>query len=134
MCTPAWWHASITGRIARTPARWPATRGRCRCLAQRPFPSMMMPICLGRSVRAGSGTAAGAGGGWSVGLGVRTDSGGQPFRDRRGSDLEDLGLLSLSGVVDAGDELVGDLLHLGELGGDLVLADVAVLLHAAQVV
>src|ERR1700680_154301 len=134
MCTPAWWHASITGRIARTPARWPATRGRCRCRAQRPFPSMMMPICRGRSARAGSGTAAGAGGCCIVGLGVRTDVGPQPLRGRRASDLEDLRLLSLSGVVDAGDELVGDLLHLGELAGDLVLADMAVLLDAAKMV
>src|SRR5207248_2586740 len=35
-------------RTAFTPARWPAMRGRCRRRAQRPLPSMMMAMCLGR--------------------------------------------------------------------------------------
>ena len=39
-------------RTEVTPARWPATRGKCRLRAQRPFPSMMMAMCLGS--RAGS--------------------------------------------------------------------------------
>src|ERR1700688_357793 len=134
MCTPAWWHASITGRIARTPARWPATRGRWRWRAQRPFPSMMMPTCRGRSALAGGGIAAGTGGRCIVGLWVRTPRRRRPFRRGSRSDLEDLSLLPLDGVVDPGDELIGDLLHIDELGGDLVLADVAVLLDAAQMV
>ena len=34
-------------RTASTPARWPATRGMQRCLAQRPLPSMMMATWRG---------------------------------------------------------------------------------------
>ena len=37
-------------------------------------------------------------------------------------------------LVDASDVQVGDLLDLGELGRDLVLADVAVLLDATEVI
>src|SRR5580658_7398482 len=124
----------MTGRIARTPARWPATRGRWRCRAHRPLPSMMMPTCRGRSALAGSGIAAGAGGRCIVGLGVRTPRRHQPFRRGSPSDLEDLSLLPLDGVVNSRDELVGDLLHVDEPGGDLVLAHVALLLDATQVV
>ena len=29
------------------PARWPSTRGRCRCAAQRPLPSMITATCRG---------------------------------------------------------------------------------------
>src|SRR5579862_8840243 len=134
MCTPAWWQASITGRIARTPARWPATRGRWRCRAHRPLPSMMMPTCRGRSFLAGSGIAAGAGGRCIVGLGVRTPRRHQPFRRGSPSDLEDLSLLPLDGVVDSRDELIGDLLHVDQLRGHLVFADVALLLDTTQVV
>src|SRR5580692_7284028 len=132
MCTPASRHASMTGRIARTPARWPATRGRWRCRAHRPLPSMMMPICRGRSALAGSGIAAGAGGRCIVGLGVRTPRRHQPFRRGSPSDLEDLSLLPLDGVVDSRDELIGDLLHVDEPRGNFVLAHVAVLLDAAE--
>ena len=39
--------ASRTGRMFSVPARCPASRGRPRALAQRPFPSMIMAICLG---------------------------------------------------------------------------------------
>src|SRR5580700_3114611 len=124
----------MTGRIARTPARWPATRGRWRCRAQRPLPSMMMPTCRGRSALAGSGIAAGAGGRCIVGLGVRTPRRHQPFRRGSPSDLEDLSLLPLDGVVDSRDELIGDLLHVDQLGGHLVLADVAILLHTTEMV
>jgi hypothetical protein len=34
-------------RTVSTPRLWPATRGRNLFFAQRPFPSMMMAICLG---------------------------------------------------------------------------------------
>src|SRR5439155_7512388 len=117
MWTPAWPQASITGRMVRTPARWPATRGRCRCRAQRPLPSMMMPICRGRSGRAGSGIAAGAGG-RSIRWVSRTERRVGPPRfaagRSTGSDLEDLSLLLLSGVVNPTDELIGDLLDLAD--------------------
>src|SRR5580693_136377 len=124
----------MTGRIALTPARWPATRGRWRWRAQRPLPSMMMPTWRGRSLRAGSGIAAGSGGRCMVVLGVRTPRRLRPFRRGSPSDLEDLSLLALGGVVDPCDELIGGLLNVGELGRDFVLADVAVLLDAAKVV
>src|ERR1700730_12615983 len=132
MCTPAWWHASITGRIARTPARCPATRGRWRCLSHRPLPSMMMPTCRGRSALAGSGIAAGSGGRCIVVLGVRTPRRLRPFRRWSPSDLEDLSLLPLDGVVDPGDEQVRDLLRFDEFGRHLVLAHVAILLDAPE--
>src|SRR5579864_2548060 len=124
----------MTGQIARTPTRRPATRGRWRCRAHRPLPSMMIPTCRGRSALAGGGIAAGAGGRCIVGLWVRTPRRRRPFRRWSRSDLEDLSLLPLDGVVDSRDELIGDLLHVDELGGDLVLAHMALLLDAAQVV
>ncbi len=62
MWTPAAWHASMTGRIVDTPARCPAARGRWRRRAQRPLPSMMIPMWRGSSGLDGSGIAAGAGG------------------------------------------------------------------------
>ena len=34
--------ASTVARTASTPLAWPATRGRCREVAQRPLPSMMI--------------------------------------------------------------------------------------------
>ena len=40
-------------RTASTPRRWPATRGRRRCLAQRPLPSMMIATCRGAGRGAG---------------------------------------------------------------------------------
>src|SRR5579863_5962243 len=95
---------------------------------------MMMPTCRGRSALAGSGIAAGAGGRCIVGLGVRTPRRHQPLRRGSPSDLEDLSLLPLDGVVDSRDELIGDLLHVGELCGHFVLAHVALLLDAAEVV
>src|ERR1022692_1660671 len=94
---------------------------------------MMMPTWRGRSGLAGSGIAAGAGGRCIVVLGVRTPRRLRPFRRGSPSDLEDLSLLPLDGVVDPGDELIGDLLNVDELGGHLVLADVATLLDPAKV-
>src|ERR1022692_1547147 len=95
---------------------------------------MMMPTWRGRSGLAGSGIAAGAGGRCIMVLGVRTPRRLRPFRRGSPSDLEDLSLLPVGGVVDPGDELIGDLLDVGELGRHLILAHVAVLLDAAEVV
>src|SRR5262245_58112392 len=39
--------AFTTSRTEEMPARCPNTRGKCRCLAQRPFPSMMIAMCFG---------------------------------------------------------------------------------------
>ena len=38
---------STISRTESMPARWPSTRGRCRCAAHRPLPSMMMATCAG---------------------------------------------------------------------------------------
>src|SRR5579863_4756769 len=45
--TPRRRQNSIAARTAFCPALWPKLRGRCRCLAQRPLPSMTMAICRG---------------------------------------------------------------------------------------
>src|SRR5438093_654829 len=38
---------STTSRTESMPARWPSTRGRWRCAAQRPLPPMMIAMCTG---------------------------------------------------------------------------------------
>src|SRR5439155_19359978 len=38
---------STTSRTESMPARWPSTRGRCRCAAHRPLPSIMIAMCAG---------------------------------------------------------------------------------------
>src|SRR5271168_2644069 len=43
---------SIVERAVFVPERWPAARGRCRCCAQRPLPSMITATCRGRRARA----------------------------------------------------------------------------------
>src|SRR5439155_20514919 len=91
-----------------------------------------------RQVRPGRQRDRG-GSGWakhSVDLEDRTPRARATFRSRAadGSDLEDLSLLLLSGVVNLADELIGDLLDLADGGLDLVLADVAVFFYLAQVV
>src|SRR4030088_1497973 len=45
--TPSFSHASRTRLMARTPARWPKLAGRFWRRAQRPLPSMMIPMCRG---------------------------------------------------------------------------------------
>src|SRR5713101_5067016 len=45
--TPKSSHAWSTTLIARTPARWPKLAGRPRPRAQRPLPSMMIPMWRG---------------------------------------------------------------------------------------
>ena len=41
---------STMSRTESMPARWPSTRGRCRCAAQRPLPSMITATCCGQPV------------------------------------------------------------------------------------
>ena len=43
---PARAATSTAVRTAFAPSTWPAVRGRPRCVAQRPFPSMMMATCI----------------------------------------------------------------------------------------
>src|SRR5438552_10437530 len=52
--TPRSTHERTVARNASTPLRCPATRGRRRCLAQRPLPSMMMATCRGTSRTSGT--------------------------------------------------------------------------------
>src|SRR5271156_4100412 len=52
--TPARAATSTTVRTAFAPSAWPAGRGRPRCGAQRPLPSMMIATCM----RAGSALGA----------------------------------------------------------------------------
>src|SRR6185503_11993997 len=46
-CTPALTAALIVRRTASAPRLCPAVRGRPRCRAHRPLPSMMMATCRG---------------------------------------------------------------------------------------
>src|SRR5258708_39769568 len=96
--------------MARTPARCPATRGRWRRLAQRPLPSMMIPMCRGSPPCGGGGTVLGSGGRRSM------------------SDLQYLLLLPVRHLVDPGDVAVGDLLDLLQPAVDLVGAHLPLLL------
>src|ERR1700722_3930937 len=49
MSTPARAAASTVPRTAFAPSMCPAVRGSPRCVAQRPFPSMMIATCMGLS-------------------------------------------------------------------------------------
>src|SRR5215469_5406014 len=115
--------AYITRLIAWTPARWPNECGRLRLRAQRPLPSMMMPMCFGPASD-GAGTM---------------DTEGAGCAALTASDLHHLGLLALADGVDAGGVGVGDLLELiagalglvlGDLAGPLTLVDLLQLLAA----
>src|ERR1051326_7184800 len=44
--------ARMMARADSAPARWPSMRGRWRCRAQRPFPSMMIATCRGKEALA----------------------------------------------------------------------------------
>src|SRR5258707_11393615 len=44
---PSRQHSSTVARTLCVPRRCPSTRGKPRCSAQRPLPSMMMAICAG---------------------------------------------------------------------------------------
>src|SRR2546425_5475478 len=49
--SPSRAEVSTVSRTESMPARCPATRGRCRCPAQRPLPSMITAMCRGRRLR-----------------------------------------------------------------------------------
>src|SRR4051794_782946 len=98
------------------PAWWPASTGRPRACAQRPFPSVMIATYRGSAITLREGAAS-------------ADDVRAP-----GSHLQDLRLFALEVRVELGDALVGDLLKLGLRAALLVLADLALLAHLAQVV
>src|SRR5450759_3608167 len=52
---------STVARTESIPARWPSTRGRRRCRAQRPLPSMMTATCRGRRPRSRASRSARSG-------------------------------------------------------------------------
>ncbi len=51
-------HSSVTRRTLVTPARCPSMRGRPRCRAHRPLPSMMTAMCRGSLSRGTSGSSS----------------------------------------------------------------------------
>src|SRR5712671_5059045 len=95
-------------RSASTPARWPASRGMPRALAQRPFPSMMIATCAGVAIFSLSG------------------------RLRPTLNLHDFRFLIGKQVVDGADHLIGKLLHLIGALAVIVLAHVAVFLRLLE--
>src|SRR6476646_2234684 len=95
---------------ARAPARWPMTRGRRRCCAQRPLPSMM--------------TAR-----WR---GTRSGAGGEVLI--RPSNRHQFLFLGADHVVDILDRLVGELLDVRFAARGFVFRDLLVLQQFLDVV
>src|SRR5690606_35679745 len=87
---------------ARAPARWPMARGRWRCWAQRPLPSMITARWRGTRDAAGGGV-------------------GGAVMQAAGSDRHQLLFLRLDHLVHVLDRLVGHLLDLGLAARGLVL-------------
>src|SRR5216684_6416634 len=96
-------HAAISSRTISTPLRWPATRGRPRCLAQRPLPSIMTATWRGT---AELGSVIGL---IEVDLFIRWDS----FFERAGqkSDLHEILFLGGDQLIDFGGKAIGEFLH-----------------------
>jgi hypothetical protein len=53
--TPYSTQPSMIVRMFSVPARWPASRGRPRCFAHRPFPSMMIAMWAGTAASCSTG-------------------------------------------------------------------------------
>src|SRR5262245_23165134 len=102
--TPRSAHARTVARTASPPRLWPATRGRKRCFAQRPLPSMMMAMWRGTAPTSGIDS-------------VVLSNFGMP------SDLHQVGFLLLQQLVHLRDVPVGQLLHLILRPALLVLGD-----------
>ena len=103
-------------------------RSRPRCLAQRPLPSMMMATCFGDSARIECVYVELCGGSGKISSSV------DGLRSKCSLYFHDLGLFHGKGRVDFRDEIVGDLLELLFLAMLLILADLAVLLEALDLV
>src|SRR5579859_1791679 len=111
--TPSCSQPSSTRLMARTPARWPKLAGRLRPRAQRPLPSMMIPIWRGT---------------WSPSVRKEYRLGPKPAGS--GSlELHDLVFLPGAQGVDLLDLRLGDLLEPGVGALGLVLGDLALLGH-----
>src|SRR5215469_15376750 len=111
--TPRPVQCSMTRRAVSRPALCPRLRGNPRFLAQRPLPSMMMATCCG--------------GGVSFSVMLLLAPARPPGICPARSDFEELGFLGGQDLVDVGDVLVGELLHLVLGAALLVLGDLAVL-------
>ena len=94
--------ARTVSRAARTPSRCPATRGRPRSPAHRPFPSMITATCRGRRLLTD---------GLQQALPRRPRRRRRPGRSSRRSKLQDLLLLLLLELVDLLGAPVGELLE-----------------------
>src|SRR5919108_3335146 len=113
--------ASTVRRSARVPSRCPASTGRPRPLAHRPFPSMMIATDRGTS----DGSSAGRPRPKRSRIRRRSVSAGH-------SDFGDLGFLAFEQLVDLAGVLVRQLLN-ALLGPPLlVLADIAFCLQLLQ--
>src|SRR6267142_6203632 len=141
-CTPRSSHAWSTRLIARTPARWPKLAGRPWRRAQRPLPSMMIPMWRGiwelkveQSVPGGP-----RGGETRIVRTVRDRTPGTSLRVRtiRGGegplDLHYFGFFATRERVDLLDLGFSDLLQPGVRPLRLVLGDLALLLHLIDAV
>src|SRR5688500_1436056 len=109
-----------------TPSRCPAMRGKPRCVAQRPLPSMMTATWEGTPCADTSSTSSGSPSVPSVaasGILRFSAMGRGPSRLER----QDLLLLLLQRLVDLGDEAVGRLLDLVVTAALLVLGHLLVL-------
>src|SRR5579864_5238131 len=136
--TPSTSQASRTRLIARTPARWPKLAGLPRRRAQRPLPSMMIPMWRGiRSSKIEQSVPVGF---TPVGpdypgfrAGQLPDSPDYPGGRLR-SDLHDFLFFASGKPVDALDLGFGDLLQarVGSLG--IILGNLAILLQLVDAV
>src|SRR5216683_522910 len=106
-------HAFTTSRTVSTPLRCPATRGRNRFFAQRPFPSMMIATCRGMPVTSG--------------MTCVEDSKSGMGQGGLSSDHHQVLLFVRDQLVDVGDRLVGELLDLGLRALVVVLAHLVLL-------
>src|SRR5215468_10415476 len=103
--------AAVTAaRTASAPRLCPAVRGRPRCFAQRPLPSMMMATCAG----------------------VREPAPACSRASGRRSDIHDIFFFGSQRFIDLLDVLVRQVLHLGLALAVLVLGDLVLLLAGLE--
>src|SRR4030095_12444187 len=113
-------------RTASTPRRCPATRGRRRCLAQRPLPSMMTATWRGTSRLSGMAVVVDVN---TVCSRLRPPQAGSRARLYN----HQIRCLRRENLVDFGDRAVGELLHVGLRMTLVVLGDGMILQQLLQV-
>src|SRR5256712_11695583 len=140
-CTPRSSHAWSTRLNARTPGRWPKLAGRPRPRAQRPLPSMMIPMWRGTCESKGEESVPGRPRGGETQI-VRTMWDRTPgttwrVRPNRGCgplDLHYFGFFATGQGVDLLDLGLGDLLEADRRSFRVVLRHLALLLHVFDAV